>query len=58
MDVFWYGTVCKKSKNSRVRDVVYLARYGLRLKTETENGVFLLRFGKRFSLKKRETVRF
>ena len=31
--------------------VGYLARYGSRLKTETENGVFLLRFGKRFSLK-------
>ena len=29
----------------------YLARYGLWLKTETENGVFLLLFGKRFSLK-------
>ena len=29
----------------------YLARHGLRLKTEKENGVFLLRFGKRFSLK-------
>ena len=31
--------------------VGYLARYGSRLKTETENGVFLQRYGKRFSLK-------
>ena len=31
--------------------VGYLARYGLRLKTETENGVFLLRCDKCFSLK-------
>ena len=29
----------------------YLARYGSRLKTETENGVFLQQYGKRFSLK-------
>ena len=31
--------------------VGYLARFGSRLKTETENGVFLQRYGKRFSLK-------
>ena len=29
----------------------YLVRYGSRLKTETENDVFSLGFGKRFSLK-------
>ena len=31
--------------------VGYLVRYGSRLKTETENGVFLQQYGKRFSLK-------
>ena len=31
--------------------VGYLVRFGSRFKTETENNVFLLQFGKRFSLK-------
>ena len=31
--------------------VCYLLRYGSRLKTKTENGVFLLRCNKRFSIK-------
>jgi hypothetical protein len=31
--------------------VGYLGRSGSRLKTETENGLFLQRYGKRFSLK-------
>ena len=31
--------------------MAYLARYGSRLKTEIKNGVFLQRFGKRFSVK-------
>ena len=43
-----YGTRFLTKKRSTVG---YLARYGSRLKTETENGVFLQRYGKRFSLK-------
>ena len=48
MDVLWFGTV-RALKKKRIT-VGYLMRYGSRLKTEAENGVFLLRFGKRFSL--------
>ena len=43
-----YGSRFLTKKRTKVG---YLARYGSLLKTETENGVFLLRFGKRFSLK-------
>ena len=43
-----YGSRFLTKKRSTVG---YLARYGSRLKTETENGVFLQRLGKRFSLK-------
>ena len=43
-----YGSYLLTKKRSTVG---YLARYGSRLKTETENGVFLLLFGERFSLK-------
>ena len=40
---------------NKPRTIGYLVRYGSRLKTE--NGVFLLRFGKRFFFKPK-TVRF
>ena len=43
-----YGLRFLTKKRSTVG---YLARYGSRIKTETENGVFLQRYGKRFSLK-------
>ena len=43
-----YGSRFLTKKRSTVG---YLARYGSWLKAETENGVFLQRFGKRFSLK-------
>ena len=43
-----YGSRFLTKKRSTVG---YLARYGSRIKTETENGVFLQRYGKRFSLK-------
>ena len=37
--------------NEKRITVGYLVQYGSRLKTETDNGVFLQRYGKRFSLK-------
>ena len=40
-----YGSRFLTKKRSTVG---YLALYGSRLKTETENGVFLQRYGKRF----------
>ena len=38
--------------------VDYLVRYGSRLKTETENGAFLLRRVKRFSIKIEDGIVF
>ncbi len=43
-----YGSRFLMKKQSTVG---YFARYGSRIKTETENGVFLQRYGKRFSFK-------
>ena len=48
-----YGSRFLTKKRSTVG---YLARYGSRLKAETENGVFLPWFGKRFKKTENGTV--